>query len=47
MNAKMNIKKGKRKMNSCKNCGKEIPDDKWCCDEECVREYYGKKKVNK
>jgi predicted nucleic acid-binding Zn ribbon protein len=29
-------------MNNCRNCGKEIPDDKWCCNEECVREYYSK-----
>lgn len=24
----------------CLNCNKPIPDNKWCCNEECVREYY-------
>jgi len=31
-------------MRQCKNCGKEIPKDKKFCNEECVREYYGKEK---
>lgn len=29
----------------CKNCKKEIPEDKIFCDENCVREYYAKKGV--
>jgi len=30
-------------MNNCKNCGKDISENKWCCNESCVREYYNKK----
>jgi predicted nucleic acid-binding Zn ribbon protein len=30
-------------MNNCKNCGKAISENKWCCNESCGREYYKKK----
>ena len=31
-------------MNKCLNCDKNISNNKWCCNEECVREYYERKK---
>ena len=34
-------------MRNCKNCGKELPDNQWCCNEKCVREYYKKKGAGK
>ena len=34
-------------MRNCKNCGKELPDNQWCCNDKCVREYYKKKGAGK
>ena len=34
----------KKKNNKCGNCGKSIPSNQKFCNEECLREYFKKKK---